>query len=237
MPKLTFRGVVVRYVDLRFDEEAGRYVRIHLTSDFSDPIVREMGWHPYDRFAELPENALDKLEAYLKKIGIAGWMEAAGVPSCKLAGEIVATTLELVPSGLPQQAISIECQKLSNFQAFLVTNPDGETQSVELRFIATTTQQGAAASLEGYLEGVGKTAAAMKITYHKQQELFEAANADEEDEEQDTGCVACNNGIALREDGVHESGAKCTRKREQTLASVTAMKKKGHGQIEAPAIQ
>jgi hypothetical protein len=109
MPSVLFRGAHIRYADIRQESEAGKFVRIHFTADYSKPVREHMGWD------ELPPKT----------------------DSAKLAGELTGKNLTLTPNGreLRRHEISLDTAECSDFQVFRVKGEDGESSRVELRFI------------------------------------------------------------------------------------------------------
>lgn len=194
MQKLIFRGAYIRYMDLRQDEEAGAFVRLHLTAAYSEPVQQAMDWEP------VPES----------------------ITSAKLSGRLAATHLILTPNGreLKQHELQISCNDVCDFQLFRVKNEDGETTSTELRFQAKTSQEGAAALIENYIRRIGKGEGQLRVSYTKQEEL----DLGEDAGEKDTGCIDCNNGVPLdaNDPSLHASGQPCAAysgKAEPALAS------------------
>ncbi len=195
MQKLIFRGCYIRYYDGRHDEDAGAFVRIHLTADYSEPVQEAMGWEA------VPES----------------------IQSAKLTGRLAATHLILTPNGreLKQHELQISCNDVCDFQLFRVKNEDGETTSTELRFQAKTSQAGAAALIENYVARIGKGAGQLRVSYTKQEELDLGA---EGSEKEDGPCVDCDNSVPLADGdpSMHASGQPCAAysgKAEPALAS------------------
>lgn len=154
MPTIIFRGSHIRYADLRFKDEAGKFARLHMTADYSDPVRQRFGW---------PELS-DKM------------------PSAKLAGELTAHQLILTPAAkeLRQHEIQIECSEVSDFQVVRVQ--DGEDKShTELRFIARSNQADAAARVEQYLAVVGQAKAQLRVSHERQEGLDFGGDDDGED--------------------------------------------------------
>jgi hypothetical protein len=87
----------------------------------------------------------------------------------------------------------------------------GVGHRTELRFNVTTGDLKGARKLEEYFLVAGKSQ--LKISYEKAQP---PAKQTEMQMGEDTGCIACNNGIPLQPDNPkkHESGQKCTAKQE-----------------------
>lgn len=145
MPTITFRGARIRYIDLRRDEEAGVFARVHLTADYSTPVMAEMGWAPVDET----------------------------ITSCKLIGRLAALNMVLTPADakLSRSEVQVECSEVSDFQLAPLKNDDGEVHGHELRFIARTIEAGAVALLENYLRVIGASPAALAVSYSEQSVL------------------------------------------------------------------
>lgn len=222
---MLFRGAFIRFVDLRYDADASAsHSRIELTTDFSDTIAEEMGWNPMSFLTDLPTVAQIALSDYLKEHGTLGWIEAAGITSSKLKGSITATGIELIPNGMEMKkySLSLEANEVRNFSLVRLTDKEGSTTSLELRFQVAISQKGAAARLENYLDHVGQGIAQLKIGYQKQDDLdLQANHEDEEQESEDSPCTACNNGVEFSDDAqtMHTNGQKCRSVKEPALAS------------------
>lgn len=156
MSKILFRGATVRYCDIRADE-AGPFVRVHLSADFSRPVREEMEW------GEIPDS----------------------ITSCKLEGKLDARALVLTPNQqqLRQHEIQITADDVSDFQVARTEGEDGGAKQTHLRFVLRSRQDGAAAQIENWLRVIGDGAATLKVEYAVQQKLFEAANATSEAED------------------------------------------------------
>ena len=186
MPKLLFRGSFIRFVDLRYSEDAARsHVRIDVTSDFSEPVAREMKWNPMSFAEELPAKIQDAIATYVREHGgFTKWLELAGLTQAKLKGRIAATVIELIPNGqLKENAISLEANEVRNFTLFRLLDKEGNTKSLELRFQVAVTHKGAAGILENYLDIVGQGVAQLKVGFAKQEDLDLEATGDEDKEE------------------------------------------------------
>jgi hypothetical protein len=144
--KILFRGAIVRYCDLRADE-AGPFVRVHLSADFSAPVRQEMGW------GEIPDS----------------------ITSCKLEGKLDARHLVLTPNQqqLRQHEIQISADDVSDFQVSRTEGEDGGSKQTALRFALRSRQEGAAAQLENWLRVIGDGSATLKVEYAVQQKLFD----------------------------------------------------------------
>lgn len=151
---LIMRGARVRYVDVRREDEAGVFTRLHLAADLSDPVREFMEWD------EIPDC----------------------VSSCKLTGQITARSLSLTPNEKPlqQHAFDIECSDVSDFAVAALKDDDGEVCNHELRFIARSVEIGAAAKLDAYLRTVGGGVGQLRVSYVKQESLDLAAAEDPE---------------------------------------------------------
>lgn len=150
MPELLFRGAHIRYVDLRHKEEAGVFVRLHLTADYSTPICDHFGW-PSD---------LDE-----------------SITQCKLAGELAAVNMVLTPNdpALRCYEIQFECRDLSDFQ-LMATKQDGEVSGHELRFIARSGQADAESLAGAWLRTIGNGTGNLRVVYADQAKLESADN-------------------------------------------------------------
>lgn len=214
MGKLIFRGAYIRYMDVRQDEDAGAFVRLHLTADYSQPVQEAMDWEP------VPES----------------------ITSAKLAGRLAATHLILTPNGpeLRQHELQLSCTDVCDFQLFRVQNDDGETTRTELRFQAKSAQDGAAALVENYIRRIGKGIGQLRVSYTKQEEL----DLGEDLGEKDTGCIECNNGIPLAQGdpSMHDSGQPCMAYSGRTEPAIASAReaaggthqRKRRGQIPDP---
>lgn len=147
MPDLLFRGCKIRYVDLRHKEEAGTFVRLHLTADYSGPVCDHFAW-PSD---------LDE-----------------SITQCKLAGTLAAVNMVLTPNdpALLRHEIQMECRDVSDFQ-LMATKDEGEVTGHELRFIARTGQAGAEALCGNWLRTIGSGTGNLRVTYEQQGEMEE----------------------------------------------------------------
>ena len=144
MSKILFRGAIVHFADIR-RAESGLFDRLHLTADFTEPVAEAMEW--------------------------------ATIPDCctssKLSGELAAQTLTLTPTAkaLKQHEMELECGDVSDFQVVVVKGEDGESSHRELRFVARSAQEGAAAAVESWIRVMGEGLAALKISYTEQSTL------------------------------------------------------------------
>ena len=116
-----------------------------------------------------------------------GWDFGRGVPKGNAEGDIIGKA-EIVPSkqALKDHRLAFEALNLSAFQFATIKTMDGN--QVKLKFCAKTAEEGAAASLEAWLNNVGEEKGYLKIAYTqrspKQDELdLEGEPAEEEEEE------------------------------------------------------
>lgn len=180
---VTFRGAKIRYYDGRH-QEGGSFIRIHITTEFTQPVLEAMGWtDPGPSGSEV-----------------------------NLIGEMVGTHLVLTPNekNLRDQEISLDINEVSAFK--LVTIEKNESKRRELRFVVRSPSPEAAALVDGYVRKVGDFEAALKVSYSKQETLL--AKAPEANPDATTGCVSCANDIAFEDDKKkkHVNGIKCSRK-------------------------
>lgn len=148
MPNLIFRGVHLRYIDVR-SAEGGLFCRAHLTADYSDKVIEEMGWQG------LP----------------------ASFDSAKLDGELVAHSAILTPNGeLKKHELEFEADKVSDFSVHRVQDGEDSTHT-ELRFIVRSVKPLTASHLEDYWRKIGDGVAQMKLTYEKQGSLLDEGGA------------------------------------------------------------
>jgi hypothetical protein len=205
---ITFRGAHIRYYDGRL-EEGGAFVRIHMTTDFSQPVMEEMDWED----------------------------PGSSVMSAKLEGQLLATHLVLTPGDakLRKEEVQFDISEVLDFNVASVK--EGDSRGRELRFIVRSSAAGVAAIVEQYVRRVGDHQGALKVSYTKQEELplgskpstgdYRQQNIDEAlaDKNRDTGCTHCDLGLALAEPGKHQNGFPCTA-REQGAAPTMEDRKK-----------
>ena len=144
MPKITFRGTRIRYIDIRRDE-AGVFTRVHFSAQYSTPVQESMGWD------EIPES----------------------ISQCKLTGQLNASMMILTPHdpALAAYERQLSINEVSDF-AVHRTQKDESTRT-ELRFIARTPADGMVAIIEDYFRAVGDAEAALTVRYSEQAELDE----------------------------------------------------------------
>ncbi len=164
MPSIRFRGAFIRYADVRCDDEAGKFIRLHLTADWTDTVRDHMGWQ------DVPDT----------------------VSKATLSGVLNGQNLILTPNGkeLKRHELQIGITEVDDFTLVRVKDDEGEPKGTELRFRARTTQPGAAALIEGYIERIGRGVGLLKIEHEKQGNLFsgdDPADKDEDTEEKPAG--------------------------------------------------
>lgn len=133
MPNLIFRGVVLRYVDMRL-KDGIIFSRLHVAADMTRPVAEEMGW----------QAALDT----------DGW------DSMRLAGILRISQLTMKVSGLTQE-LEIKAEEARDFIAARITDDDGNSVSRELRFLIVTNDH--PALVYEYWQAVGEAKAELKV--------------------------------------------------------------------------
>jgi len=108
--KLTFRGVTIRYIDVR-RKDGILLSRLHLTGDLSKPISDEMGWS--------------------ETLNADGWK------AISLAGELQLQEIRLSVPGLKQHDLEIVADEARDFKALCIEEDGVERQ--ELRFLVVST--------------------------------------------------------------------------------------------------
>lgn len=144
MPKLTFRGAYLRYVDVR-QEEGGIVARLHVSADYSAPICKEMEWPP----------TLDPT-----------------MTSAKLEGERVLNNFVLTPNGgeeMRKFEVDITARDMTGFSVKRVT--DGDSNRTELQFQIRCGDAKGILQLINYISKVGENPGALKVDCVKQTEL------------------------------------------------------------------
>ncbi len=183
---IIFRGAWIRYFDGRHDE-GGAFIRIHMTSEFTQPVINNMGWDD----------------------------PGHSVSSANLEGEILATHLILTPGDdkLGGHQIQFDIKSIEDFK--VVTVEKDEVRRRELRFVVGSSSPDVAALVDNYIRRIGEHQGALKVSYTKQEELpleEKTAAARAGRLERDTGCTSCNNGLAFADDTrtKHLNGVPCT---------------------------
>lgn len=158
---LIFRGVTIRYVDLRRDE-AGTFNRIHMSADLSGPLREAMEWD------QIPQS-------------IAG--------PVKLVGEIAAKSFKLTPNDkeLKKHGIELSCNQVIDFKAAPRKNDEGEIVGHQLRFVLVTADTTAEAAIGHFLRTVGTTVAQLSVAYSVQGSLFGNSEAKQSAEASEAG--------------------------------------------------
>lgn len=139
---LTFRGALIRYIDVRRKKEGPPFVRVHFCADLSAPIRSAMGW----------------------SVG-------EGQKSGSFSGLVVAQTLILTPNNrkLPGMGdvgeLQIECTEVSDFAFVEKRDKDGALKGTSLNFVARSADDDAAAKLDAYWRGVLGGDSQLKVTY------------------------------------------------------------------------
>lgn len=152
MPKIMFRAAHIRYVDVRHKEEAGVFVRLHMTAEYSTHISDHFGW-PSD---------MDE-----------------SITQCKLAGEIAAVSMVLTPNdpALMRHEIQIECRDVSDFNLIGLREKDsGEITRHELRFVVQSGQVDAEALAGAWLRTIGSGTGNLYVLYTDQMPLEDQAS-------------------------------------------------------------
>jgi hypothetical protein len=180
---IVFRGTHIRYFDGR-QEEGGAFVRIHLTAEFSEPVMEAMDW-------EEP---------------------GSSVTDAKLDGELHGTHLILTPGDklLSRSEIQFDIRSAEDFKVVTVT--EGDSKRRELRFIVRSSADGVAALVDQYIRVVGTHQGVLKISYVKQEQLpLQDAKPAEKPRKASTGCKFCDAGIPVAgESENHVNGERCT---------------------------
>lgn len=109
MPKLIFRGVSLRYVDMRI-KDGIILSRLHLTAEMTEPVAEEMGWQVA--------------------------LETDGWDSMKLSGELRLSEILMQVLGLKQE-LNIKADEAREFTVVCIT--ENESTKKELRFLVVTT--------------------------------------------------------------------------------------------------
>jgi len=154
--KLIFRGVVIRYLDMRA-KDGILFSRLHLTADMTAPVAEEMGW-----------------EAALHTDG---W------DSMKLAGAIRLAEVTMKVSGLSQE-LRMKAEEARDFIGLRISADDGTVTHVELRFLLVTADH--PALVYEYWKAVGDGKAELRATLQDEPQAdlaLEEPKADEDDDQ------------------------------------------------------
>jgi len=195
-----FRGASIRYIDVRQGKEGGDvYCRIHMSAAWSDQVRDKMEWDA------IPDS----------------------ITECKLTGSLLATNFILTPGDkqLKQYELNFDISSVEDFQVKCEKDDEGEIKGRRLDFIVRTPKE-VEGFLGNYIRRVGRHEGMLKIRYQVQEQLDlnETKSADpetkpagsetEQAEEQDTGCILCNNGVPFEDaptNLMHSNGSACTR--------------------------
>lgn len=144
-PIIIFRGAGIRYADLRHKEEAGVFLRLHMTADDTDTVRDQMDWE------KMPDC----------------------VDQCKLSGVLLGKHFELIPNdkNLGQFGLQFSISEVSAFELVPIRNDDGDIVSRQLRFQIKSSETGAIAAVEEYLRRMGEARGQLKISHQKQEKL------------------------------------------------------------------
>ena len=184
MSKLILGGTDIRYVDMRYEEQAQQvFHRIHCTADLKKNLVEQMDWDILDDDGQL----------------------RSGLGSCPLTGSRPLTEFTLTPNGLQQHAVSLEALEVSDFKLKVsdfklkVRAGEEEDDVPELRVAFTIVSTSKAAKLlEVFLERVGHGKGQLKCTLGEEEQTElpsmeghkkkrgKAADPEPEEEEQET---------------------------------------------------
>lgn len=187
---IIFRGAWIRYFDGR-QEEGGAFVRIHMTAEFTKPVMDEMGWED----------------------------PGGSITDGKLEGELHATHFVLTPTDLRAEAIKFDIRSVEDFK--VVTIEKDEVRRRELRFVVRSSASDAAALVDGYIRKIGDHQGALKVSYTKQETFpLEPKTDDGQDEPPPPLVQAVMDGNSELVNEVLASGAepKKTRRGRSTAA-------------------
>lgn len=196
---ITFRGAHVRYFDGR-QEEGGAFCRIHMTAEFTGPVMEAMDWTD----------------------------PGGSVTDAKLDGELHAINFILTPGDkqLKQYEMQFPIRSVEDFK--VVTIEKDEVKRRELRFVVRSSNEGVAAQVDNYIRRIGDHQGALKISYTAQSELEleESKPAEKPAKKESSGCAHCDAGIPTEDndDAIHVNGQTCAK--WQAPAAPTAAEKK-----------
>jgi hypothetical protein len=180
--KITFRGARIRYFDGR-QEEGGAFVRIHMTSEFSTPVMDAMDWTD----------------------------PGTSVTDAKLEGELHATNFVLTPGDkqLAGHEIQFDIRSVEDFKVVTVQEKESSSRR-ELRFVVRSSAEDVAAKVDQYLRRIGDHQGLLAVSYTKQEQLFDDKSAAKDPKPEKTGCRSCDARIPLNEGtAVHVNGEVC----------------------------
>jgi len=145
MPKLTFRGAYIRYIDVR-QEEGGVVARLHVSSDYSAPICKEMDWPA-------------QLDATMTSAKLEGW---------RLLNNFI-----LTPNGgaeMGKYEIDVTARDVGSFSVKRIA-AEGESIKTELQFQIRCGDVKGILGLINYIAKVGENPGALKVDCQKQESL------------------------------------------------------------------
>lgn len=140
MNQITFRGAVLKNVEICRPKKGGVYTRAHFASEITEPVIEAMGW------GEVPEC----------------------VEGAKLSGAITSPQkLVLTPNDkeLRDYEIELECSEVTDFSIQRIEKKKTGAVHVELRFVARSNQHGAEGHLAEWMRMIGGAEAALKVSY------------------------------------------------------------------------
>ncbi len=123
--------------------EAGAYLRIHFTSEFTEEVLASMGW-------------TDPGESSKKT---------------RMVGEIMEGNMVLTPDAEMFAKQEIQLSFLSAQDFDLITKTKDESTRRELRFVVDSTAEEAAPLVRGYMNLLKKSTGTLKLGYSSQDEL------------------------------------------------------------------
>lgn len=180
--KIMFRGARVRHFDGR-QKEAGAFVRIHMTSEFSTPLMEAMDWTD----------------------------PGTSVTDAKLEGELHATNFVLTPGDkqLACHEIQFDIRSVEDFKVVTVQEKESSSRR-ELRFVVRSSADDVAAKVDQYLRRIGDHQGLLAVSYTKQQDLFDDKTAAKAPKAEKSGCKSCDARIPLKDGtAVHVNGEVC----------------------------
>lgn len=140
MSQITFRGAVLKGVEICRPKKGGVYTRAHFASEITEPVIEAMSW------GEVPDC----------------------VEGAKLSGAITSPQkLILTPNDkeLRDYEIELECSEVTDFAIQRIEKKKTGAVHVELRFVARSNQHGAESNLAEWMRKIGGAEAALKVTY------------------------------------------------------------------------
>ncbi len=211
MPEtIILRGAHIRYCDIRL-EEGGAFCRSHMTAEFTQSACESMEWRdPGD-----------------------------SVTSANLEGALMATHVILTPGdrALAAHELQFDCRLVDGFK--LATLEENESKRRELRFIITSSAEGAGAKVENYIRRVGDHQGQLRISYTKQEQLDLQPAPEPKPKPAKSGCTWCDATIPTAEsdDAVHVNGFRCAKWPEDATAQSEPSNEEGKSVVdEAPTL-